>query len=135
MPTSNPRPRPSAPPTRSAVTASHPLRQFNLGRRRLRDRHAPRISDAVTSGRVNLTTRPAPDNDFRPDWLFAAEPAHIGGLTLSEPTATATAVSLPSSFNTVMKTGDPAFTPAIFAGRKVTIGAVGGTMITCLPPL
>jgi hypothetical protein len=124
-------------------------------------RHIPKlISNAPDTGQLDVrhraygeerhsslpaSARWAPSRPALAEHLVAIAPvlvfvcrslrAHIGGLRPSEPTAIDAAVSLPSSFNALMKTADPSFTSVTVAGPKVTIGAVCGTRITCLPPL
>src|ERR1700757_1328819 len=60
---------------------------------------------------------------------------HIGGFTPSTPTATAFASKPEAVCVALMKTSFPLATRSFVPGRKVTIGAVGGTSTSSRPPL
>ena len=60
---------------------------------------------------------------------------YIGGFTPSTPTAIVFATSPELVCVALMKTSSPLVTNAFVPGRKVTIGAVGGTSTSSWPPL
>ena len=61
--------------------------------------------------------------------------AYIGGVTPPVPTATSLASNALPSFTTTANTLSPPASAERSAGCSSTIGAVGGTMMVCWPPL